>query len=97
MTAESTAVEFESGHGVYEADLITRPILVETAIVRWSNYDMCGEISFCAVRINIVREAAWNRHGMGRVAILHCEEQTRDGSMGRVAILHCELCAAIYE
>ena len=44
ITAETTAVELNSGCGVYEADSITRPIPDETAIP--SN----GPIMICAVR-----------------------------------------------
>ena len=40
IIAELTAVELNSGYGVYEADMIIRSFPDKPAI-GWSNYDMC--------------------------------------------------------
>ena len=51
IVAGSTAVELNSEYGVWEADLITRSIPDETAILSNGPIMICIEISICSVRI----------------------------------------------
>ena len=64
ILVESTAGELNSAYGVYEADLVTRSILDETAIPSDGPIMICAERSVCTCSGPTILGATWNRHSM---------------------------------